>query len=405
MAVSLYTPRNIFSVVTHYGATAAVAAGAILLGPPAWAVGAGVLLMGGLSFLTIKSQKNFLENNLVRHPDVSAVSPKLGEIAKELYEKTGLKSDDCPIYDFRADEAKMDKKKGVMNRLYKATFDAMGKTHNAAAMSLGKPIIMISQPLLKLLDDKEEKAVLAHEFAHAAAYHQYVGLPQRLLAGMVGVTNSFSVLAAMVAAGMDGIFLGIAASSAVKHLIEKIHGNRHLLKRPDSLMDLKERAEKRRLVKFKSTMGSLLGASVYTYFNPVYLAVYAGAKAMATINSVVTGTFSRSMEYQADRGSVELGADPLALVTSLRKMTIVQERSLKKAYGPNLPKAGFLTKAWKNATASHPTTAKRIGRLSDMARKQGVSEDTIQKAVSGPLDVPEIHDLPYNVISSMMRVS
>lgn len=400
MSNNLYTPRNIFSIATHYGATAAIAAGSLLVGGP-WLMGAAVLITGGISTLVIREQKKYLENNLVQHPDIHEFSPRLGKTADELYAKSGLKAEGNPIYDFRADKDKTAQKPRALDKLFEKLFDVMAQTHNAAALKLGKPVIMISEPLLKLLNDEEEKAVLAHEFAHAAAHHQHIGMPQKLLAGVAGTTNGLAMIGAFWMAGWRGMLTGVVAGVGSALLLKKVCDNDGILSAKDDTLSLSELAKKKKITTAISTASSLVTAGVLTLFNPMYLALYAATKVMSGASKVITGAFSRSLEYQADRGAVKLGGDPLALITSLRKMTIVAERSKKEAFGGELPKSGALTKAWRKATASHPTLDNRIARLAKVAKKQGISEEFISKAVSGPIEVAAEHNMSYSVIKQL----
>ncbi len=83
MTATLYRPRNIASTVIHYSATAAIAGISLALGGPI-GIAAAVVLSGGISWLVLKQQKDFLENRLVEHPRVHKHSPHLGEMADDL---------------------------------------------------------------------------------------------------------------------------------------------------------------------------------------------------------------------------------------------------------------------------------------------------------------------------------
>lgn len=401
---TLYKPRNYLGTAIHYGATAALALGSFTLGGPV-GIAAAVLITGGLSWYVIKEQKKYLENNLVEHPDVHKYSPNLGKMAEELYKKTGLSATEHPIYDFRADKYKTRGNKGVIQEMLEDAFDIMGHTHNAAALNLGKPVIMISEPLLKLLDDNEEKAVLAHEFTHAAAHHQHLGIPQRLLGGIAATTNMMTMIGAWWATGIGGIVSSavakVAAGVGSYFLAKKFLDKDEVLSTKSDYLDMDELSRKKKLLNGIKTVSGLASTAVLTWFNPVYLALWAGTKVLNAANKVVSATFSRSMEYQADAGAVELGADPLALVTGLRKIEIVMKQSTKEAFDGKLPEKGFLSKAWARATSSHPPTASRVQRLAKMAEKQGVDRKTIDKAAYGTLEVSEEHNLPYHVIKEL----
>jgi heat shock protein HtpX len=399
----LYHGRNLFSVVSHYGAAAGLATAAVMIAAP-WALITGAVLIGGISYVSIKAQKKFLENNLEVQPNVSDISPKLGEIAAELYQKSGLKSEGFPIYDFKSDAEKVKKDKGVISALLAQMQDMAAKTHNAAALQMGKPVIMISKPLLKLLDDKEEKAVLAHEFAHAAARHQYLTMPAKLITGVAASAVGLTLLGALFTLGWTPVILSTlaglwAASVFTKILPEK---DRKILKEKEEDLNYPQIARKKKIQGIKKTIAAVVDTSVIYKYNPAYVLLYAASKATSMAANLINKGFSRSIEYQADRGAVVYGADPLALATGLRKIETVMARSIKTAYGNEpLPKKGFLRKAWANLNADHPTTANRVARLCKMAKKQGISQDLIEKAARAPIEVAAEHDMPPALLKKL----
>ena len=142
--------------------------------------------------------------------------------------------------------------------------------------------------------------------------------------------------------------------------------------------------------------------AVAAAFNPVYPIVYAVTKAIGAAAKFVTSAFSRSNEYQADRGAVELGANPLALIGALRKMKAVQEISLKEAFGDALPKPGKLKAAWKNANATHPTIPRRVARLASIAKKKGYDEAQINAAVNSNIAIGPEHRMAPALIEKML---
>ncbi len=399
--MALYTVRNVASSLAHYAATTAICAAGVAVAAP-WALIASTVMVGGLSYYAIKHQKKLMEDRLVEHAASTPDSPNLGKIAQELYQKSGLKAEGFPIYDFKVDENKKKAKSGVFAELFEKMTNVAAKTHNAAALRLGKPVIMISTPLLKLLDDKEEKAVLAHEFAHAACRHQHLTMPSRLLGAVAGSAIGLTLLGITVTSGWVPFLAAIGAALVVGKVAKTLTGKSALLKEKDEDLSLKEIAEKKKAAKSASTASSLASAAVMTFMVPIYGPLWVASKIVSGAAALVSGTFSRSIEYQADRGAVELGADPLALVTSLRKMEVVMDRSKKKAFGGELPKAGYLSKQWAKATRTHPVTEKRIERLSEYARKQGQSEEAIEKAAKGKIEVEEIHDISYDTLKQMV---
>ncbi|MBU0860051.1 MAG: M48 family metalloprotease [Alphaproteobacteria bacterium] len=400
---NLYKPRNVLSIVTHYTATGLAAAGVMALASP-WAIGASVLVVGGLSAFIIKKQKELMENDLIVHPDIHEHSPRLGEIVRDLYEKSGIKSEKYPVYDFRADRLKINSNNNAINRALSEAFNKMARTPNAAAFHLGKPVIMISEPLLKLLDDEEEKAVLAHEFAHAAAGHIHIGLPQKLVGGLAAAAGSLTLLGAMIGTGIAGVASAIGAHMGSRIAILNGLKDGYLLKADDDDLSLPERVQKKKIKTINTVLGTTLATGVLTWFSPAYLPLFAGLKGLAMSQKFLNSTLSRSFEYQADRGATELGANPLALITALRKITIVNERSKNDAFDGNPPQVGKLTKIWRELHATHPTLERRMNALSDIAVKQGFSAAAINEARTAPIDLPATHNIPRHVIEEMMRV-
>lgn len=403
MTAHLYTLRHYASAAVHYTATAGLLATTALVAP-AWVIGAAAVLIGGISYASIKTQRKIFEENLMRHPDVSDVSPTLGKIAQDLYKASGLKADDYPIYDFRIDESKVADKSEEVRKKLSESFNTMAAAHNAAAMNFGKPVIMISKPLLALLDEAEEKAVLAHEFAHAKARHNHLGLPQRLAAGVIGASNGITRLGAFLSAGWVGVPVAIVSGLVAAGMAMK-HG-----KQPDGQAPLPDeyaatpaaRLVKKQMQQRAARVGGFVTLAVVTAFNPVYPVVYAITKTIGAAAKFVTSAFSRSNEYQADRGAVELGASPLALISALRKMKAVQEVSLKETFGDALPKAGKLKTAWKNANATHPTIPRRVARLADIAKKKGYDAAQIDAAVNSNIAIGPEHRMAPALIEKML---
>lgn len=399
----LYRGRNLVSVVSHYGAAAALATAAVMIAAP-WALVTGAILVGGINYLAVKAQKRFLENNLEVQPDTSAISPRLGEIADELYAKSGLKAEGNPIYDFKSDENKVKKSGSIWTELLAKMQDMAAKTHNAAALQMGKPVIMISKPLLKLLDDKEEKAVLAHEFAHAAARHQYLTMPAGIITGIAASAVGLTLFGALFTLGWTPFLISTIAGVAAALVFKKAlpSKDKEIINTEEKELSFPNIARKKKLTGLQKVFSAVVQTSVIYKYNPAYVMLYAASKATKAAATVINKAFSRSIEYQADRGAVTYGADPLALATGLRKIELVVSRSVKAAYGNEpVPEKGFLKKAWANLSADHPTTDNRVKRLCKMAKKQGVAQELIDKAAKGALEVSQDNDMLPSLLKSL----
>lgn len=400
---NMYRVNNAASVITHYAATGLLAVGTLALASP-WAIGAAVLITGGLNVFMIKRQKELMENDLVVHPDIHEHSPRLGEMVKELYQRTGIDSASYPVYDFRTARLSRNQTKGPINEVLREVFNKMASTHNAAAFNLGKPRIMISEPLMKLLDDKEEYAVLAHEFTHVAAYHQHTSLPRNLLSGIARTANGLTVMIAALSTGLLTFCGAIVASALTKKIVDSVTDNpaRH---KKSSELSLPEKARSKKIGEISTNISTVLNVGLFTFMNPAYLGLFAASRVMNIGHKYIGGSFSRSNEYQADRGAVELGADPLALITALRKITQVNKDSLNKAYDGNPPQKSALRKSWDQLFTTHPALERRIDHLADLALARGFSENAIADARTKPINIPVTDHIPRHVIEQMMRAS
>jgi heat shock protein HtpX len=85
-----------------------------------------------------------------------------------------------------------------------------------------------------------------------------------------------------------------------------------------------------------------------------------------TISALVQLALSRSREYEADLGAVQLTGDPLALASALSKMEIPKQRMLEKILlpGPRIPDPSLLR--------THPPTEERVRRLEELAQSMPV---------------------------------
>ncbi|MFN3827557.1 MAG: M48 family metallopeptidase [Micavibrio sp.] len=400
MKPSLYGLRNYIGIATHYSVMAGVAAAACALASP-WVVGGAALFSTGYFWAQIKGSKEIMEETLQPHPENHSRAPRLGQIARELYKASGLNADKWPIYDFRAkditrhDSAEQaDRKREINKMLQISRF-----MPNAAALNLGKPVIMISEPLLELLNDDEEKAVLAHEFAHAGARHQHVTIPLKMTAAISRLTNQISLLTALFAGGVMTFLGGLGVTIGTAIVYKKTHPD-YTSQKPETKED---REKSIRLNRNTNALAGLTGLAFFATVNPALAPLWASIMVLHKVSKVTEGGLSRSLEYQADKGAVKLGANPLALITSLRKLETLQERSIAKVFGgkENMPEKDFIDRAWARAISTHPTTKQRVGRLTELARKHGYSKEEILHATQGPLDLSPNAYIPFETIHKM----
>lgn len=455
----LQTKRSIAANILHYAGWAGLGAGAIALGP-LWAVGGGLAVMGGLFVNSYKANKDFFDDGLLAHPDRHEFSPNLKKIINNLFEKSGLQNHHVVIYDFKVKPKEIGAKSGV-GRSIEKMLGKIAMTPNAAAINLGKPVVMISEPLLELLDDHEEEAVLAHEFAHIVAEHHKLRFPQIILKGAIKFTNIMTMLGQYAAAGLMGVCSILAASGVTAVLFKKYHPKGDLLlknveddvpahvverlkdkretikkieraikygklyKKRDDYEELKrnyqkeiERDEKiisssrrslKEITEIKSTQGlfsvfkRIVVTGVATAFNPAFAGYFAGVFAIGKTALLLEKSYSRANEFQADAGAVTIGSNPLSLITALRKITIIHKRSVEAAWDGEKPQIGYLKKQWAKANSTHPPLEQRIQRLAVIARNMGISEKEIEHAVSGELFVPDHINIPIEHIRGMAK--
>jgi hypothetical protein len=304
--VNLYSPWDRLNAGLHFaGAAGLVAAAAVVVSPKVVAVSA---VLSALHVVLAK--KVHLGNpGFVPHGRGLDFAPQIHDVMQELSQKTGRKKT-VPPCDFRVVQScghtsVWQEACAVMARRMETSRDQV----RAVSTGLGKANVLISPALLKITDNKEQKAILAHEMVHVGARHSGLHCLLRALTRTVTYATVWNVAQAVL------------------------------------------------------TPESLLSRSL----------VWLG---FATAGAGICGSYSRSMEFHADRGSVLLGADPLALITSLRRTTKAVTGS-DTVYG----RTGFVGQLW----ASYPDTGRRLDRLRGMAEAAGQASREIDRALSGTL--------------------
>lgn len=392
MFTRLQSLRSLSGLLTHYSLSTSLLLGASALASP-WMLmgGAGAAAVAvGLSSLLVT--RGF-EQAMKGHPPRHKFSPNLQKMVDELYARSGLSQERNVVYDFAVNPQK---NTNIFSNVVDLVMQQIMTTPNAMASHLTRPVIMISEPLLELLDDDEEYAVLAHEFAHACAQHSRLKLPSALLSATANVSAGLAVLTQMIAAGWMPLGLALGARALSSNIKEQM--KEHL---PHDT--LKELTFSRRVQKGIDVATKGINAGIFTYFSPAFLPVWLAARGIGFGSQLLSKTLSRSMEYQADRGAVLLGADPLAMIRAFRKLDAVGKQSLKEAWHPDpLPEKRWAKKAWERMMATHPTIKKRIGEMEEMARAQGYEAAQIEAAKTGPLNIPKTVRIPGEHIRAMV---
>lgn len=239
-------------------------------------------------------------------------------MADMLYRVSGLNVKNNPIYSFSPKQEKNDD--SFVKSAFKQVFEKMNHMPNAAASNHGKPVIMISEALLEILDDDEEYAVLAHEFTHAAAHHQKMSSPQKVLSGITRASNTFLLLGQWLGAGFLGVATSILSGMSANTMMKTFNPNRAILETKDAKLGRHELALKKAENKRIGSISGYASLAVASVFNSALLPYFIACKSISTTSKFINASMSRRNEFHADRGAVQLGTNPLALVTSLRKL-------------------------------------------------------------------------------------
>lgn len=435
-----YKIKDYANVAGNYVGTLAMATGAFMLGNN-WTLAIGAGLSVPVIAAGVKISSMMYENHLQEHPASHIHSPNLKKMVDKLYKISGLKVENNPVYDFRA---KKNDKDSALGSIAAVVMENAALMPNAAASNITKPVIIISEPLLELLTDEEEYAVLAHEFVHAGARHQWVTMPKTVVSSMAAISNSLVSAWEFFSSGVVGVVAGILAGSSVSSALKpkgreallssdknftdialekavdlgshftSMTGMRQLNQKLSKLSEEQKRETKattpeelvaRKKAKFiQKTAGQLTSVGVVSAFNPVYLPVYAAVRGMNTGLMLSNKKLSRIFEFHADRMAVQkFGADPLALTTALRKISSLLERSQRNANGfaASDVKQSALATAWAQAKTTHPSVTKRGAALSELARQMGADENAIDKAVNGEVDIDDAPDLPLDLAEAI----
>lgn len=392
----IYKPINIVNYSLQFGLLGGVAVGAIALLQP-WTLVVSAVLTGGLLYGFTKVQAKHLENNLQKHPEGMPESPNFGKISEGLYKAAGLKADQYPIYDFK--ESQTSKSKGFI----KDIFNQMALTHNAAATNLNKPVIMVSKPLLQLLNEEETKAVLAHEFMHASANHTKMNMVHQWISGGVSFASSITqTLVEFATLGIGGYIATAIGKFSFDHAYANAAGGKGIMGKKTEDLTFADLARKKNIETDQAMLGVGINAAILALVAPPAAAVWGVCHAIKLASKYLSSSLARRMEFQADRGAADLGANPLALITGLRKIETAQKEGIEIACaGQPMPKKGFLRKAWETALRSHPVSDRRIARLANIARKAGYSEADIKLAVERPISTPKDMLLSPEVLKRM----
>lgn len=378
--VKYFRPINYLQEATHFtAATAILAAVGFWVGP--WviagcAAGSGLLSLGGGKLAHELIGKYFKKQELT-----DSQNKGVAQFIKEFTDKAGLDKEPV-LYDFEIDmEHAKDRKDDL------TTLPQVKRIMNAAAGGLGEHFLLVSQPLLDALEPKEVRAVMAHEFTHLGAGHTKLSLASGWLLTTTMFAGMFALGSAVLSAGWVIGALSVAGVLGVSYA-----GHKLMPKKEEQYTRDGEIRPKAKAVELGVMAGQeIISVALLAIANPVVvLTAYAVEQGSFWGANIVNKSLSRRHEFQADRGAVDMGADPLMLIQSLRKI----EKSLELnapdlAYARNWREGPWYMRALKMAASivkSHPDTQRRCMRLAKMAEKQGCDAQNIANALYGPID-------------------
>ncbi len=301
--------KNNKAKAVSYSALLSTLAGSLLLWP-------GPLLLGVIfsTAMHIRYKKRLIEfchKYLKEYNPSPEVSPNLVKIFKELCQAAGFTTGNIPIYAYEIDESK--KGEDDIKDLEKA-ITGRGSGYSASSVKSARPIVIISRPLLEIIDDEELKSTLAHELGHLAARldrYDEIYVPDGIKSG------------AVIGSIISAVTLGIAGADI-------------------------------------SGIAKILSE----------------ASVICLSTNLAVRSLRRSREYDADAKVAELGASPLGMITTLRKLSCEEYERRR----------GRLSQLWEGITSCHPLVGSRISHLAGIARQQGYSEGEINRAVNAPID-------------------
>lgn len=378
MPVRLNHVWNIFCFAIYFCVMAGLLFFAASLLDPM--VGGLVMIGAGLwALLGVYRNTQLANMNLRRYADSHEYSPNLRLIVDRLCAAAGKDPADVPLYDFdmnRTAQLNAKQKRSMAGYILRA------QTHNAAARS---DMLLVSTPLLKLLDDEEEKAIFAHEMAHVVYRHSFFSVMFWVMAQMISWLLTVYFWVTIASFGWNYVVLAFTVGFVAVML-----GKKYL---PDWLYQTG-------IARFVSLYGFLFWVS------PVFLKVCAIMIAMRRLPPICSALYSQACEYMADRGAVDLGAKPLALALALRKITFLQRRAQQKFSKRKIDFSGDgLMNAYFALYASHPPVERRVERLCRIASyEHAIPWAEMQKVRRGEIDLPADHDIPDDVVKGYMNI-
>ncbi len=396
------TIHYIFCMFFYFAGMAALL---VLIGTigPLWTVAAGLLIAVWRQRRATRKMQRLFERNWAVHPDVSDISPNLGKIMADLYARSGVDPEKYPLYDLRLcdkdraehehaeDPENPENNDGVQKAVQ--ALQRKSESYLAAVIYAGKPVLAVAAPLLAMLDDEEERAVLAHELVHLREKHIYTSYALTILCAAVIWAATLVRIAWFFAAGWEAaVYAGMAGISAGLLIVRWIRKKGHWGKTGGQWQQFK----------VFLTISCIVSVLVMAVFMPLYPLIFFTSFLMQIAAWTILRGRSRTSEYRADAGIVDLGANPLAMMTALRRLQYLHDDAAEKAGARRRLNAPTLrNRVRKNLYATHPPIDDRLTHLAKIARRHGYPEEDIRTAEYGSIEIDKTHSYPMWMIEYM----
>lgn len=366
---------------THFGMVAAVSAGAfVTLGfPPvlgAAAIGLTAAIRFGLVPVigkgfqdAIRDEKLFLERlsplDGLRNPGKdreTSLRKRVDGWVEEYSAKLGLRQKpELLVMSENGARLFPGEATSLSSKLRLTLLREFNKHMNAFAFSHDKKHVVLTSPIVKELDERELKGIVAHEVGHLAANHRgfrdimgMISTPAKFLTGLNLLVTAFS--------SIKNAGLYIAAGSLASIAADKYAEFRDL--------DKENPRHKASIKQFERYTGqALLAGGAIALGAPEVLAAQALNLATKEAFDLIEKHYSRCNEFQADRLSAEVTHDPESLCSGLKK---IQRAALKAEPGFNYEQKpanenkGFLSRLFdgvRDLKKTHPSIERRCEAL------------------------------------------
>lgn len=276
----------------------------------------------------------------------------LKQAADKLGARAGLAPEDRKIYDiFIPEPAVEDQYKS-----FRKDFNSIAAIPVARIVLMGKPKAAISRPLLDIITRDEMSAIVAHEFTHLKHQFSHSKVPQFM--EWMGKSAAFTCYSTMSLATLNQSVSALALTATAGFAgwsVAKMSGVALVGPRLENALQY-----------------SALYASA---LNPAAIPLFIGGFLCSKSTELLTASYVRQCEYEADLGAIEMGAKAKDLILGLRKH--------KAALDIYEPATTTLTEKIQNRLyAAHPPLRSRFKYFSTAAIAKGEDAEGIKQALT-----------------------